>query len=85
MRDFTYTPWNSNKERITKRNVECKFLKSRDLLIKTENLWQAQNLTKMTGIMDATIQVTEHKTMNSSKGVMRAYELQNEDKDTLLN
>lgn len=70
---------------IQNGNTECKFLKSGDLLIKTENLKQAQNLIKMTGIVDATIQVTEHKTMNSSRGVIRAYELQNEDKDTLLN
>lgn len=65
-------------------NTECKFLKSGDLLIKTQNVKQAQNIIKITGIMDATIQVTEHKTMNSCKGVIRAYELQNEDKETLL-
>lgn len=64
--------------------TECKFLKSGDLLIKTQNLRQAQNIIKITGILDAAIQVTEHKTMNSSKGVIRAYELQNEDKETLL-
>ncbi|XP_070500027.1 uncharacterized protein [Chironomus tepperi] len=64
---------------------ECKFLKSGDLLIKTENLKQAQNLIRITGILDATIQVTEHKTLNSCRGVIRAYELQNEDSETLLN
>jgi hypothetical protein len=65
-------------------STECKFLKSGDILIKAKTLRQAQNLIKITGILDAKIQVTEHKTMNSCKGVIRAYELKNEDSDTLL-
>lgn len=72
------------KNATSSGTTECKFLKSGDLLIKTQNLKQAQNVIKITGILDATIQVTEHKTMNSCKGVIRAYELQNEDKDSLL-
>jgi hypothetical protein len=64
--------------------VDCRVLKSGDILIKTENVKQAQQLIKITSIMDSTIEVYEHKTMNSCKGVIRAYELQNENKETLL-
>jgi hypothetical protein len=72
------------KNATNNAKVEVKFLKSGDVLIKTENVKQAQNLIKLTGIMDTTVEVYEHKTMNSSKGVIRAYELQNENKETLL-
>ena len=65
-------------------NTESKFLKSGDILLKTENLKQAQQLIRLTEIMGASIEVKEHKTMNSSKGVIRAYELQNEDQESLL-
>lgn len=64
--------------------TETKFLKSGDILIKTENVKQAQQLVKITGIMEAIIEVKEHKTMNSCKGVVRAYELQHEEPETLL-
>lgn len=64
--------------------TESKFLKSGDILIKTENVKQAQQLVKLIGIMGTSVEVKEHRTMNSSKGVIRAYELQNEERETLL-
>ena len=64
--------------------VESKFLKSGDILIKTQNAKQAQQLIKIIGIMDAKVTVTEHKTLNSTKGVIQAYELQHEERETLL-
>lgn len=64
--------------------TESKFLKSGDILIKTQNVRQAKNLIKLNRILDATIEVTEHKTKNSCKGVISAYELKNETSDTLL-
>jgi DNA repair exonuclease SbcCD nuclease subunit len=85
MRDFSPILLETVLNNVTKNNkFEVKFLKSGDILLKTENLKQAQQLIKLTGIMDSTVEVYEHKTLNSCKGVIRAYELQNEDKMTLL-
>lgn len=64
--------------------ISCRTLKSGDILIKTENLSQAKNLISLTRISQANIEITEHKTLNSSKGVVSAYELKYEEADTLL-
>lgn len=64
--------------------LEIKMLKSGDILIKTENTKTANNLIKLSGIMEANVTVTEHKTLNSSKGVISAYELKNEEHERLL-
>lgn len=86
MRDFSPILLETVIKNVTNNGTtESKFLKSGDLLIKTQNVKQAKNLIKLTGIFDATIEVTEHKTKNSCKGVISAYELKNEDSETLLN
>jgi hypothetical protein len=65
-------------------NITCRTLKSGDIMIKTENVKQAKNLIKLTKIAHANIDVTEHKTLNSCKGVVSAFELTYEEEETLL-
>lgn len=64
--------------------ITCRTLKSGDIMIKTENVKQAKSLITLTKISHANIEVTEHKTLNSCKGVVSAYELKYEDSETLL-
>ena len=86
MRDFSPILLETVIKNVTHNGTtESKFLKSGDILIKTENVKQAKNLIKLTGIFDAKIEVTEHKTKNISKGVISAYELKNENSEELLN
>lgn len=86
MRDFSPILLETVIKNVTYNGTtESKFLRSGDILIKTQNVKQAKNLIKLTGIFNATIEVTEHKTKNSCKGVISAYELKNEDSETLLN
>jgi hypothetical protein len=72
------------KNATSNGNFTCKVLKSGDILVKTENKKQAEKLIKLVGIMDANIEVNEHKTLNTSKGVMSAYELKAENPERLL-
>lgn len=86
MRDFSPILLETVINKVTHNGTpECKFLKSGDILIKTQNVKQARNLIKLIGIFDSTIEVTEHKTMNYCKGVISAYELKSENSETLLN
>lgn len=64
--------------------ITCRTLKSGDILVKTENIKQAKSLIALTRITQAHIEVTEHRTLNSSRGVVSAYELKYEDGESLL-
>jgi hypothetical protein len=55
--------------------ITCKMLKSGDILVKTENLRQAKQLMKLTQITNANLTVSEHKSLNTCRGVVYAYEL----------
>lgn len=66
-------------------NITCRTLKSGDILVKTENVKQAKNLIKLTKIAQTNIEITEHKSLNTCRGVVSAYELKYEEEDTLLN
>ena len=65
-------------------NITCRTLKSGDILVKTENIKQARNLISLTRITQANIEVTEHRSLNSCRGVVSAYELKYEEEETLL-
>jgi hypothetical protein len=65
-------------------NITCRTLKSGDILVKTENIKQAKSLITLTRITQANVEVTEHRSLNSCRGVVSAYELKHEDGDSLL-
>lgn len=65
-------------------NITCRTLKSGDILVKTENVKQARSLITLTRIAQANIEVSEHRTLNTCRGVVSAYELKYEEEDTLL-
>lgn len=64
--------------------ITCRTLKSGDILVKTENIKQAKSLITLRRITQANVEVTEHRTLNSCRGVVSAYELKYEDGDSLL-
>jgi hypothetical protein len=64
--------------------ITCRTLKSGDILVKTENMRQAKSLIALTRIMNVNIQVSEHRTLNTCRGVVSAYELKYEDENTML-
>jgi hypothetical protein len=64
--------------------ITCRTLKSGDILIKTENVKQAKSLTMLTKIAHVNIEVSEHRSLNTCRGVVSAYELKYEDEDTML-
>lgn len=65
-------------------SITCRTLKSGDILVKTENVKIAKSLITLTRITHANIEVTEHRTLNTCRGVVSAYELKYEEEDTLL-
>lgn len=65
-------------------NITCRTLKSGDILVKTENVKQAKSLIKLTRIAHANVEVTEHRTLNTCRGVVSAYELKYEEEDIML-
>ncbi|XP_070508161.1 uncharacterized protein [Chironomus tepperi] len=69
----------TNNEKLT-----CRTLKSGDILVKTETIRQAKSLITLTRITNANIEVTEHRTLNTCRGVISAHELKYEDEATML-
>lgn len=65
-------------------NLTCRTLKSGDILVKTENAKQAKSLITLTGIMQVNVEVSEHRTLNTCRGVVSAHELKYEDEEALL-
>lgn len=72
------------KNATGQKQLDCKILKSGDILIKVEKKKQAESLIKLTRILDANVEVSEHKSLNNCKGVISAYELQHETPENLL-
>ena len=61
-----------------------KMCKNQTLLVETTRKAQTENLKKMTTFFGVPVEVTEHKTLNSSKGIIRERILKSETEDNIL-
>ena len=61
-----------------------KMLKNKTLLVETTRKTQTENLKKMTTFFGVPVEVTEHTTLNSSKGIIRNKILKTETEDNIL-
>jgi len=63
----------------------CNKNKNGTLLVKTKGATQAFRLLKLTQFHNFTVSVTEHETLNFSKGIIYSNELRNIDELDILN
>ena len=61
-----------------------KKLKNGTLLVETTRKTQTENLKKLTSFFGVPVEVTEHNTLNSSKGIIRNPILKSETEDNIL-
>ena len=61
-----------------------KKLKNQNLLVETTRKAQTENLKKLTSFFGVPVEVTEHTTLNSSKGIIRNPILKNETEDNII-
>ena len=60
-----------------------KKLKNETLLVETQRKQQTDNLLKMKQFFNLPVEVTEHNTLNSSKGIIRAKRLRKETEENI--
>jgi len=63
---------------------ECRKLRSGDLLVKVRSRKQAEKLQAMTTFHNINVEASAHRTLNSSRGVVRSYELSQMTPEELL-
>ncbi|KAJ8043222.1 hypothetical protein HOLleu_10217 [Holothuria leucospilota] len=73
------SPFAINKgiEGVVGTPKSIKRLRSGDILVEVSRSTQANNLLKTTSLIDTPIQVTPHRSLNSSKGVIRCPDIKN--------
>ncbi|KAH8335208.1 hypothetical protein KR067_001175, partial [Drosophila pandora] len=64
--------------------VSCKKLRDGNLLLQTKDIRQAEKLLKLTNILHIPVAVSEHRTLNYSKGVIYSNDLRGIDEEEIL-